>query len=59
MKWLGKLLPSPTPRLDEHVSIWSIAARDARTFFRIAGTLWLVALAYIVYKTRDETTTPG
>ena len=59
MRWLRKLLPSPTPRLDDHVSIWSIAARDARTFFRIAGTLWLVALTYIVYKARDETMTSG
>ena len=53
MKWT-RLLPSATPRLDDHVSIWSIKARDARTFFRIVGVLWLVALAFIVYKTPYE-----
>lgn len=53
VKWT-KFLPSPTPRLDDHVSIWSIKARDARTFFRIVGVLWLVALVFIVYKTPHE-----
>lgn len=53
MKWT-EFLPSPTPRLGDHVSIWSIKARDARTFFRIVGVLWLVALVFIVYKTPHE-----
>ena len=53
MKWT-ELLPSATPRLDDHVSIWSIKVRDARTFFRIVGALWLVALCFIVYKTPHE-----
>ena len=46
-KWLRWLLPSPTPRLEDHVSIWSIRAKDANTFFRILAVLWLVALARI------------
>ena len=49
LRWLGRLLPSPTPRPEDHVSIWSVKARDARTFFRIVGALWLVALARIGY----------
>ncbi|MCY3837270.1 MAG: hypothetical protein OXH09_01215 [Gammaproteobacteria bacterium] len=53
MKWLHKLLPSPTPKFDEQVSIWSIGPRDAKTFFRIVLALWLVALARIVYKKSD------
>ena len=54
VEWLRKMLPSAVPRLEDHVSIWSVTARDARTFFRIVGALWLVALAYIVYKTGDQ-----
>ena len=50
VNWLRKVLPSPIPRLDDHVSIWSVTARDARTFLRIAGSLWLVAFAFIVYQ---------
>ena len=50
VNWLRKVLPLPIPRLDDHVSIWSVTARDARTFFRIAGSLWLVAFAFIVYQ---------
>ena len=53
VKWL-KLLPSPIPRLDDHVSIWSVTVRDARTFFRIVATLWLVAVGFIIYKTSYE-----
>ena len=49
LRWLGKFLPTPTPRTEDHVSIWSVKARDARTFFRIARALWLVALARIGY----------
>ena len=49
LQWLGRLLPSPTPRPEDHVSIWSVKAEDARTFFRIVGALWLVALARIGY----------
>ncbi len=54
MGWLVRILPSPTPRLDEHVSVWSIAARDAKTFFRIVGALWLAALAFAFYRKRDQ-----
>lgn len=54
MKWLHKVLPSPTPKFDEQVSIWSIGPRDAKAFFRIVLALWLVALARIVYKTSNE-----
>lgn len=49
MYWLGGFLPSPTPRPEDHVSVWSVKARDARTFFRIVGAMWLVALARIGY----------
>ena len=54
VRWLLRILPSPTPRLDEHVSIWSVAARDAKTFFRIVGALWLAALVFAFYRKRDE-----
>ena len=36
------------------MSIWCNKARDARTFFRIVGVLWLVALVFVVYKTPHE-----
>ena len=50
MKW-RRLVSSSTPRRPEPVSIWSVRAHDAKTFFRVAGLLWLVAVAFIVYKT--------
>ncbi len=53
-KWVRWLLPSPTPRVEDHVSIWSIRARDASTFFRILAALWLVALARIGYKAMEQ-----
>ena len=53
-KWVRWLLPSPTPRLEDHVSIWSIRARDAGTFFRIATVLWLVALVRIGYNATEH-----
>ena len=53
-KWVRWLLPSPTPRLEDHVSIWSIRTRDAGTFFRILAALWLVALARIGYKAMEQ-----
>ncbi|MDE0242667.1 MAG: hypothetical protein OXQ84_21130 [bacterium] len=54
MRWLFRILPSTTPRLEEHVSVWSVAARDAKTFFRIVGVLWLAALGFAFYRKRDE-----
>ena len=54
MGWLFRILPSPTPRLDEHVSVWSVAAPDAKTFFRIVGVLWLAALVFAFYRKGDE-----
>ena len=57
-KWVRWLLPSPTPRLEDHVSIWSIRARDAGTFFRIVAVLWLVALARISYKSMEQADVP-
>ena len=53
-KWVRWLLPSPTPRLEDHVSIWSIQARDAGTFFRIVTVLWLVALVRIGYNATEH-----
>lgn len=40
------------------MSIWSVSERDARTFFRIAGTFWVVALVFIVYKSVDDSLAP-
>ena len=54
LQWLGKLLPSPTPQPEDHMSIWSVKASDARTFFRIVGMLWLVALARIGYNMNGQ-----
>lgn len=54
LQWLGGFLPSPTPRTEDHVPIWSVKARDARTFFRIVGALWLVALARIGYNMSSQ-----
>ena len=48
LRWMLRLA---APRPQDHVSIWSVAARDARTFFWIVASLWLAALAHIVYKT--------
>ena len=53
-KYTRWLLPSPTPRLEDHVSVWSIRRRDAGTFFRIVVALWLVALVRIGYKAIDQ-----
>ena len=47
-------MPSPTPRLEDHVSIWSIRARDAGTFFRIVTVMWLVALVRIGYNATEH-----
>ena len=54
LRWLSRLLPSPTPRTEDHVSIWSVKAEDARTFFRVVGALWLVALARIGYNMSSQ-----
>ena len=55
LAWLrrlaAKLLPPATPQPEDRESIWSISRRDARTFFRLLSAMWLVALAYVVYKT--------
>ncbi len=60
LTWLrrlaAKLLPPATPQPEDRESIWSINRRDARTFFRLVSLLWLVALAYISYKTLNEPT---
>ena len=58
-KWVRWLLPSPTPRLEDHVSIWSIQASDADTFFRIVAVLWLwlVALGRIGYNAMERADT--
>ena len=49
-----RLVSSATPRSQDQVSIWSVAEHDARTFFRIAGVLWVVAIVFIVYKSWDD-----
>ena len=53
-RW-SRLVSSATPGARDQVSIWSVAERDARTFFRIAGAVWVVAIAFIVYKSLDDT----
>lgn len=55
MRWL---LPSPTPRLENHVSIWSIRAGDAATFLRIVAVLWLVALLRIGHNAMERADVP-
>ena len=54
MQRRSRLVSSAMPRHRDHVSIWSVARRDARTFFVIAGTLWVVAIMFIVYKSWDD-----
>lgn len=49
MKRGSRLVSSATPRLRDPVPIWSVAKWDARMFFVIAGTLWVVAIMFIVY----------
>ena len=53
----GKLLPPATPQPEDRESIWSIYRRDARTFFRLVTLLWLVALAYVSFKTLNAPAT--
>ncbi|MDE2785088.1 MAG: hypothetical protein OXL37_00345, partial [Chloroflexota bacterium] len=58
LDWLrrlaAKILPPATPQPEDRESIWSIYRRDARTFFRLVGLLWLGALVYVGYKTLNE-----
>ena len=58
LAWLrrlaARLLPPATPQPEDRESIWSIYRRDARTFFRLVGLMWLVALVYIGYKTLNK-----
>ena len=57
-KWMRRLLPSPTPRLEDNVPIWSIQARDAGTFFVIVALLWLVALLRVGYNAMERAAAP-
>ena len=54
MRWLIRFLPSPTPRSHDHVSVWSVSARDARTFFRVVGALWLAGIGFSVHRELDR-----
>ena len=54
MRWLFKILPSPTPRTGEHVSVWSVLAHDAKTFFHIVGTLWVLKIAFLARREKDR-----
>ena len=49
-----RLLPPATPQPEERESIWSIARRDVRTFFRLLGLLWTGALAYIAVRRAQQ-----
>ena len=49
-----RLLPPATPQPEERESIWSIARRDVRTFFRLLGLLWTGALAYIAARRAQQ-----
>ena len=55
---LLKLLPPATPQPEERESVWSVSRRDARTFFRLLGLLWLAGLAYVVRRTPYPTHQP-
>ena len=57
-KWVRWLLPSPTPRLEDHVSVWSVRQSDAATFFRLVAVLWLVGLVRIGYKAIEQSDVP-
>ena len=57
-KWVRWLLPSPTPRLEDHVPVWSIRRSDAGTFFLILGALWLVGFVRIGYKAMEQSDAP-
>ena len=48
---LLKLLPPTTPQPEHRESVWSVSRRDAGTFFRLLGLLWLLGLAYVVHRT--------
>ena len=48
---LLKLLPPATPQPEEREPVWSVSRRDATTFFRLLGLLWLAGLAYVVRRT--------
>lgn len=48
---LLRLLPPATPQPEEREAVWSVSRRDARTFFRLLGSLWLVGLTYVAYRT--------
>lgn len=57
-KWVRLLLPSPTPREEEQVPVWSIRRSDTATFFRMVSALWLVALLRIGYKATERADAP-
>ena len=57
-KWVRPLLPSPAPRLEDQVPVWSIPRRGASTFFRIVAALWLVGLARIGYNATKRADAP-
>lgn len=46
--WLRRLVPSPS-LTEQRTSILSVRVGDARTFFALASTLWLVAAVRIGY----------
>ena len=49
-RWLRWLVPSSVPLTEQRTSILSVRVGDARTFFALAATFWLVAAARIDYK---------
>ena len=55
MRWLFRILPSPTPQLDEHVSVWSVAAAGCEDLFPYRRRCFgLRRLGFAFYRKRDE-----
>lgn len=55
IRWIARtLLPPATPQLEERESIWSISRKDARTFFRLVGWLWLAAIVYLCRRVAQD-----
>ncbi len=51
---IGKLLPPATPQPEDRESIWSISRKDARTFFRLVGILWIAGMVHVSHRARHN-----
>ena len=57
-EWVRRLLPSPTPRKEEQVPVWSVRRSDTATFYCMVSAFWLVALLRISYKATERADAP-